>query len=1055
MPQYFIDRPVFAWVIALAIALAGAIAIPFLPISQYPNVAPTTIAVTTSYPGATPENLYDSVTKLIEQEMNGATGMLYFDSVSDAQGSVTINITFEAGTDPQVATVDVQNRISRVEARLPPSVRQQGVRVEETSSSFLLFVGLVSTDGRLNAVDLGEFAARNVIDELRRLPGVGKAQLFATERAMRVWIDTKKLVGLNLTARDVTSAIAGQNAQVSSGSIGAQPSAAGQEITATVSTTGQLSTTEEFAEIVLRANPDGSVVRLGDVAHVEFGAQSYAISSSINGQEAAMIGIQLNASGNALVTADAVKSRMAELAANFPQGVSFEIPYDTTPFVSISIEKVIHTLIEAVVLVFVIMFLFLQNLRYTLIPSLVVPIALLGTCAALQLFGFSINVLTMFAMVLAIGILVDDAIVVVENVERIMAEEGLPPKEATVKAMKQITGAVIGITVVLIAVFVPMAFFPGAIGIIYKQFSVTIVMSMVFSAFMALTLTPALCATILKPIPEGHAHHKNWFFRGFDWLIGKTTNGYGHVVGGAVKRNYRMMVIYMAILAGLGYTYVRLPSGFLPVEDQGYAIAATQLPAGSTAQRTEGVLDQVDDFFMNRSGVKKIVSILGFGFNGNGQNAGISFATYEDWSERGPGDSSEAIVGSALGALAGIPEGSVFTLTPPPIAALGNASGFSFRLQDRANHGNDALVQAANALLGMAWQSPILQYPYIEGLPPAPQIMLDIDRRQANAYGVAFDEINAVLSTSIGSSYVADFPNAGRMQRVIVQAEAAERMDVASLLDLNARNSRGEMVPLSAFASARWELGPTQVVGYNGLQAIKISGSPAPGHTSGEAMAEMERLFQSLPHGFGYEWTGLSYQEKASGNAAPFLLGLSLVFVFLCLAALYESWSVPIAVMLVVPLGAVGAIVAVTMRNLPNDIYFTMGLITIIGLSAKNAILIIEFARDLRNEGRSLLEATVEASKLRFRPILMTSFAFILGVVPLAFATGASSASQRAIGTGVLGGMISATVLAVLLVPTFYVVVSKLFGRRSKVADSTPRSAEDEELPDGNGRQSA
>ncbi len=1035
MPQYFIERPVFAWVIALAIALAGIIAIPFLPISQYPNVAPTTIAVTTSYPGATPENLYNSVTKLIEQEMNGATGMLYYDSVSDNQGSVTINITFEAGTDPQTATVDVQNRISRVEARLPQSVRQQGVRVEETSNAFLLFVGLISTDGRLNAIDLGEFATRNVVDELRRLPGVGKAHLFATERAMRVWIDAKKLVGFNLTAKDVTDAIAAQNAQVSSGSIGAQPNVNGQQITATVSATGQLSTAEEFSEIVLRANADGSVVRLADVARVEFGGQSYTIASNINGQPAAMIGVQLNAAGNALVTAEAVKARMAELALSFPAGVEFDIPYDTSPFVSISIEKVLHTLAEAVGLVFIIMFLFLQNLRYTLIPTLVVPVALLGTCAALQVFGFSINVLTMFAMVLAIGILVDDAIVVVENVERIMHEEGLPPKQATIKAMKQITGAVIGITVVLIAVFVPMAFFPGAIGIIYKQFSLTIVVSMVFSALMALTLTPALCVTMLKPIPAGHAHQKNRFFRGFDRIIHATTGGYGRLISGTVKRGLRMMAIYAAIVAALGYTYMRLPTGFLPLEDQGYAIATTQLPAGATAERTAALLKDVDDFFVNRSGVEKIATILGYGFNGNGQNAGISFAMYKDWSQRGPEDSSDAIVGSALAALADRPEGSVFTLTPPPIAALGNASGFSLRLQDRGNMGNAALVAAANQLLASAWSSPVIQYPYIEGLPPAAQILLDIDLRKANAFGITFDEINTVLSTSIGSSYVADFPNAGRMQRVIVQADAHERMDVADILELNARNNKGEMVPLSSFATARWALGPTQVVGYNGLQAVKISGSAAPGYTSGDAMAEMERLAGQLPAGFGYEWTGQSYQEKASGNAAPFLLGLSMVFVFLCLAALYESWSIPIAVMLVVPLGAIGAVLAVMLRGLPNDIYFTVGLITIIGLSAKNAILIIEFARELRSEGRPLLEATIEAAKLRFRPIVMTSFAFILGVVPLAFATGASSASQRAIGTGVLGGMISATVLAVLLVPTFFVVVSSLFSRKTETRE--------------------
>lgn len=695
MPEFFINRPVFAWVVALLIVLGGVIAIPFLPISQYPNVAPPTIAITTSYPGATPQNLYDGVTKLIEQEMNGATGLLYFDSVSDAQGSVTINVTFEAGTDPQTATVDVQNRISRVESRLPASVRQQGIRVEESSTSFLLFVALLSKDGRSDAIELGEYATRNVIDELRRLPGVGRAQLFATERAMRIWIDPKKLVGLNLTTSDITEAIAAQNAQVSSGSIGALPSVKGQEMTATVSVTGQLATVEEFSQIVLRANQDGSVVRLADVADVELGGQSYATSATVNGQEGATIGIQLNSSGNALITAEAVKARMAELSQSFPPGVTFEIPYDTSPFVAISIEKVLHTLAEAVGLVFVIMFLFLQNLRYTLIPTLVVPVALLGTCASMLAFGFSINVLTMFGMVLAIGILVDDAIVVVENVERIMAEEGLSPKEATKKAMRQITGAVIGITVVLIAVFTPMAFFPGAIGIIYKQFSLTIVVSMIFSALMALSLTPALCATLLKPIAPGHAHHKNWFFRGFDNVIRSTTNGYGWVISGTVKRGIRMMLIYTAILAGLGYTYSRLPSGFLPLEDQGFAIATTQLPAGATAERTAGVLDKVDEFFLHRSGVESVVSILGYGFNGSGQNAGISFATFKDWAERGPADSSDAIVGSAFGALAGLPEGSVFALTPPPIAALGNASGFSFRLQDRANNDTRAAYEAA------------------------------------------------------------------------------------------------------------------------------------------------------------------------------------------------------------------------------------------------------------------------------------------------------------------------------------------------------------------------
>lgn len=1031
MPRFFIDRPIFAWVVAIFIMLAGLITIPLLPVAQYPNVAPPQISISTNYPGASPEDIYQSVTRPIEEELNGVPGLLYFESTSESSGSISIDVTFAPGTDIGEAQVEVQNRIARVEPRLPQAVTQQGMRVEQASTSFLMVVTLSSADGNTDSIGLGDYLSRNVLGEIRRVPGVGSATLFSTQRSMRVWVDPDKMVGLNLTVDDVNNAISAQNAQVSAGQIGAQPNPIGQQISATVLVRGQLTSPEEFGSIVLRANPDGSSVRLRDVATIEIGGESYNFSTRLSGNPTAAIGVQLSPTGNAMSTAEGVRAKMEELAKFFPAGVEYSIPYDTTPFVEVSIEKVIHTLIEAIGLVFIVMFLFLQNIRYTIIPTLVVPVALLGTCAAMYVSGFSINVLTMFAMVLAIGILVDDAIVVVENVERIMAEEGLSPKEATKKAMGQISGAVIGITLVLSAVFIPMAFFPGAVGIIYQQFSLTMVVSILFSGFLALSLTPALCATFLKPIKHGH-HEKRgffgWFNRGFD----RTAHGYSGVVGKVVRRSGRLMVVYLALLAGLAYAYLQLPTSFLPNEDQGYLIVDMQAPSEASGTRTADVIQQVEKIFLGEKAVADVVAISGFSFSGTGQNAGLAFVPLKDWSERGPEDSADAIAGRANMQLFGIKDAMTFSLSPPPIQGLGNSTGFTFRLQDRGGLGQAALSAARDQLMAAAQKSPILAGLRIEGMPDAAQVNLVIDREKANTFGVTFADINSTISANLGSSYVNDFPNSGRMQRVTVQAGADKRMQTADLLNLNVRNASGGMVPLSSFATVEWMRGPQQIVGYNGYPSIRIAGQAAPGFSSGDAIAEMERLAGELPSGFGYEWTGQSLQEIQSGSQAPALIALSILFVFLLLSALYESWSIPLSVMLVVPLGVIGSVLAVTWRGMPNDVYFLVGLITIIGLSAKNAILIIEFAKDLRAEGKPLLEATIEACRLRFRPILMTSLAFTLGVLPMAIATGASAASQNAIGTGVMGGMISATILAIFFVPVFFVFIMNLFGRKPK-----------------------
>jgi len=1033
MPSFFIDRPIFAWVVALFICLVGAICIPLLAVAQYPIIAPPSISVSTSYPGASPENLYNSVTRLIEEELNGANGILNFESTSDSLGQVEITANFVPGTETSAASVEVQNRLKRIEARLPRAVIQQGILVEEASSAVLQIITLKSTDGSLDEVGLGDFMIRNILGEIRRIPGVGRATLYSTERSLRVWLDPAKLVGYGLTADDVTKAIGAQNAQVASGSIGAEPSTAEQRTATLVLVKGQLDSPDEFGAIILRANPDGSTVRLRDVARLEIGGLSYQFNTRLNGKSTAGLSVLLSPTGNALATASAVEAKMKELSRFFPANIAYEIPYNITPVVEASIEKVLSTLVEAVVLVFVVMFLFLQNIRYTIIPTIVVPVALLGACATLMLAGYSINMLTMFGMVLAVGILVDDAIVVVENVERIMAEEGLPPKEATKKAMSQITGAIIGITLVLMAVFVPMAFFPGSVGIIYRQFSITMVAAIGFSALMALSLTPALCATLLKPVKAGHGHAKTGLFGWFNRFLDNSRHRYTGVVRGALKRGGRLMLIYAAFLVGLTFAFTRLPGGFLPVDDQGFITTDVQTPSDSSYARTEAAVEKVEKYLAERPGVENVTFLTGFSFSGQGINTAQAFISLKDWSERGPEESAAALVADINRDLSSIRDAKISALQPPPIDNLGNSSGFSFRLQDRGQKGYAALMRAADQLITEANAGPILQKVFIEGLPSAPQVNLMIDREKAGAFGVTFEDINNTISTNLGSNYINDFPNRGRMQRVIVQADSISRMNADDILNYNVKNRSGQLVPFSAFASIEWAKGPTQIAGFNYYPAVRISGEAKPGYTSGDAIAEMERLAGKLPRGFGYEWAGQSLQEKLSGSQAPFLLALSAFVVFLCLAALYESWTIPLAVLLTVPLGILGAVVAATLRGLPNDVYFTVGLITIIGLAAKDAILIIEFAKDLRAQGKPLVDATVEACTLRFRPIVMTGLAFVCGVLPMVVAHGAGGASQQALGTSVMGGMIAVVILALLMVPVFFVTVQRwLAGDREK-----------------------
>ncbi|AGX86282.1 efflux RND transporter permease subunit [Candidatus Symbiobacter mobilis] len=1027
MAHFFIDRPIFAWVIALFLLVAGTVSITQLPIAQYPPVAPATIVVSATYPGASAKTLDDSVLSIIEQEMNGAPGLVYMESAAQANGTGSITLSFQPGTNADLAQVDVQNRLARATPRLPSAVTQQGVRVDKARGNFLLFTILSSDNPAVDPVALGDYAARSIVPELQRLPGVGQAQLFGTERAMRVWIDPAKLVGLRLSMAEVLAAIRAQNVQVPAGEVGALPALAGQGTAAAVVVVGQLGDVEQFERIVLRANPDGSHIRLRDVARVELGAQAYATSARLNGQPSVGIGVQLAPSGNALATAQAVRERMTALQAYFPQGVRWSIPYDSSRFVATSLQQVLHTLVEAVALVFLVMFLFLQNWRYTLIPTLVVPITLLGTCTALLGMGFSINVLTMFAMVLVIGIVVDDAIVVVENVERIMSEEGLPPPEATRKAMGQISGAVVGVTVVLISVFVPLAFFQGSMGNIYRQFSAVMGVSIAISAFLALSFTPALCASLLQPVQAGHHLARSGFFGRFNRGFSRVARSYERGVARLFPRAGRTLAVYLAIAIAAWWMYHRLPSAFLPDEDQGNVLVNVQLPAGATKERALAVIERVEKYMLEQPQVEGIVTVLGYSFSGQGQNAALAFVTLKDWAQRpGSENSSQSLAGRAFGALADIRDASIFPLNPPPIPELGSSSGFSLRLQDRGGRGHDALLSARNRLQELAGSSKLVMHVRSDGLEDAPQLQIDIDRDKAGALGVDIDTLHATLSALLGSSYVNDFPNAGRMQRVIVQADALARMQGEDVLRFHVPNRSGQLVPLSSVATTKWVTGMMQAVRYNGYPAMRISGQAAAGYSTGDAMAEMERLAAQLPEGMGIEWTGTSREEKVAGSQAALLYGFAVLSVFLCLAALYESWSIPVAVVLVVPLGVFGVILATLLRGYTNDVYFQVGLVTIIGLSAKNAILIIEFAKDLHAQGKAVITAALEAAHLRFRPIVMTSLAFTLGVLPLALATGAGSASQRAIGTGVIGGIIAGTTLAVVFVPIFFVVVRTL-----------------------------
>ena len=1021
MPQFFINRPVFAWVIALFIVLLGVIAIPQLPVERYPNVAPPTVSITAVYPGATPQTMNDAVVGLIERELSSVKNLLYFESSTDTTGTAQITATFRPGVDPDMAQVDVQNRIKAVEPRLPQTVRQNGLIVESTISNFLMFIALTSDTGAFDETDLGDYMARNVVEELRRVEGVGKVQLFGAEKAMRVWVDPAKLISYNLSMTDVTAAIARQNAQIAPGRVGDAPAPPGQQITVPLTAEGQLSTPEQFRAIVLRANPNGSTLLLQDVARIELGAQSYGFSTRENGHVATAAGVQMAPGANAVATAAGVRARLAELSKAMPAGMKVSVPFDTAPFVEISIKKVVMTLLEAMVLVFLVMYLFLQNVRYTLIPALVAPIALLGTFTVMLMAGFSVNVLTMFGMVLAIGIIVDDAIVVVENVERLMATEGLSPKEATIKAMREITGAVVGITLVLTAVFIPMAFASGSVGVIYRQFSLSMAVAILFSAFLALSFTPALCATLLKPVEGGHHEKKGffgWFNRGFERLTAR----YSSTTTALVKRAGRMMLAWLAIGVALAFAFGRLPSAFLPEEDQGYFMTSFQLPGDATVERTLEVVKAYEAHVASRPGLGDNEAILGFGFSGSGPNAAMAFTMLKDWDQR-DGATAQGEVAAAQEAMNASREGMIMSLMPPAIDGLGNSSGFALRLQDRSNQGQAALMAAQDKLLGLAAQSPVVAGVYPEGLPPGVSVRLDIDRAKAQVLGVAFADISDTLSAAMGSVYVNDFPNAGRMQQVIVQAEASARMQVADVLELNVRNVNGGMVPLAEVVKPVWTEAPPQLIRYLGYPSVRIAGAAAPGASSGEAMDEMERLAGQLGPGFAVEWTGQSLQERETAAQAPLLMALSMLVVFLVLAALYESWSIPFSVMLVVPLGLIGAVAAVMLRGLPNDVFFKVGMITVIGLSAKNAILIVEFARQLHDEGKGLLESAVEAARLRLRPILMTSLAFALGVVPLMIASGASAETQHAIGTGVFGGMVAATVLAVLFVPAFFVFV--------------------------------
>ncbi|NIZ03982.1 efflux RND transporter permease subunit [Pseudoalteromonas sp. HF66] len=1036
MSRFFIDRPIFAWVLAIVVMLAGILAIRSLPVAQYPSIAPPAISIQASYPGASARTLEDTVTQVIEQKMKGLDGLLYMSSTSESNGSATLTLTFTADTDPDIAQVQVQNKLSLATPLLPEEVQRQGVSVAKSARNFLMVVGFVSEDGSMNNIDIGDYVSSNVLDIISRVNGVGEVQLFGSQYAMRIWLDPAKLLKYSLTPADISAAISAQNAQVSAGQLGALPAVSGQQLNATVTAQSRLQTPEQFRNIFVKTNTDGSVVRLSDVADVELGGENYGVVARFNGKPASGLGVKLASGANALDTADGVKAALAELEPFFPEGLKTVVPYDTTPFVSLSIEKVVSTLIEAVVLVFLVMYLFLQNFRATLIPTIAVPVVLLGTFAILQVFGFSINTLTMFAMVLAIGLLVDDAIVVVENVERVMTEENLSPLEATRKSMDEIKGALVGIAMVLSAVFVPMAFFPGSTGVIYRQFSITLVTAMSLSVLVALILTPALCATILKP---SHVHNNKSFigrfFLGFNRGFDKTNSGAQGFVSRMIKHSKRYLLIYGLIVGGMVFIFSQLPSAFLPDEDQGILFNQVSLPAGATTEQTLKVVEKMEHHFLEdqSEAVKSIFTVTGFSFAGSGQNAAIGFVGLKHWDERQRPDLSVgAVAGKAMGYFSTIKEAFVFAFPPPAVVELGTANGFTLYLQDRVGLGHEKLLEARNMFLGMAAQNPVLSGVRPNGQEDKPELELDIDLAKAEALGLTQADINNTLSTAWGSSYVNDFIDRGRVKKVYLQGTPESRMVPEDLDKWYVRNANGDMVPFTAFAHSYWTYGSPRLERYNGFSAMEIQGAAAPGYSTGQAMTEVEKMVKKLPPGVSFEWTGISYEERLSGGQAPLLYALSLLVVFLCLAALYESWSVPAAVMLIVPLGVFGASIASFVFNLSNDIYLQVGLLTTIGLASKNAILIVEFAIHKMDEGMKLVDAAVAAIRLRLRPIFMTSMAFVCGVLPLAIASSAGSGAQNALGIAVIGGTLASSTIVVLFVPLFFVLVRRVFPGKTK-----------------------
>ena len=1041
MARFFIDRPIFAWVIAIIVMLAGVLSILKLPVSQYPSIAPPTVVISASYPGANAKTMEDTVTQVIEQRMTGIDHLRYLSSTSDSFGNTQITLTFNAEADPDIAQVQVQNKLQSALPLLPMEVQQQGVKVNKSSSSFLMVVGFYSEDGSMDKNDISDYISSNVSDPMSRVAGVGEIQAFGAQYAMRIWLDPLKLTKYNLTSIDVIAAIKEQNAQVSAGQLGASPSLPGQELNATVSAQSRLKTPEQFKNIIVKSDSSGAKVHLSDVARVELGAEDYSVQVFYNGKQASGLGIKLATGANALATAEAVKAKIEELKPFFPEGLTAVYPYDTTPFVEKSIEGVVHTLFEAVALVFIIMYLFLQNFRATLIPTIAVPVVLLGTFAVLSLAGFSINTLTMFAMVLAIGLLVDDAIVVVENVERVMHEEGLSAVEATRKSMDQITGALVGIALTLSAVFVPMAFMSGSTGVIYRQFSITIVTAMTLSVLVAMILTPALCATMLKPVE--HGSNEKGFFGWFNRTFDKLTSRYESSVAAMIKRSIRVMLIFLGLTVAVGWIFMRMPTSFLPDEDQGILFSQAILPVNSTQEQTQEVMDKVSDYYLTQEAdsVASVFSVSGFSFAGSGQNMGMAFVGLKDWSDRQlPGMDVNSIVNRSMGYFQKIKNAMVFSFAPPAVIELGTASGFDFYLQDRSGQGHDKLIAARNQLLKLASENPNLVGVRPNGQEDAPMYQINIDQSKIRALGINIQSVNQVLGTAWGSSYVNDFIDRGRVKKVFVQGDAQYRMKPGDLNTWYVRNNQGEMVPFSAFATGEWQYASPRLERFNATPAVNIQGSVVTGYSTGQAMLDIEAMVKKLPPGFGVEWNGLSYEERLSGNQAPMLYALSILVVFLVLAALYESWSVPFAVVLVVPLGIIGALLAMNARGLPNDVFFQVGLLTTVGLATKNAILIVEFAKEYYEKGAGLVEATLHAVRVRLRPIIMTSLAFGLGVVPLAISTGVGSGGKNAIGTAVLGGMLSSTFLGIFFIPIFFVVVERIFsrGKEKSATKNTP-----------------